>query len=401
MRGLIFIVLFVIAFCFYGSSLVAQEKRTDSLTVVKSDPIIYPRFQGNLIKWIYSHLDYPREAWIKGEEGVVYVSFNVRQDGTISKVEIRQKGFPVLDHAAKTLIESMPVWSPGKQSGEQKDFSYTVPIIFSLKAIEPLQVENYDTYISDLVRLQNPQRVVKENDLNSMLLFEKYLNMMYGYNNRTVYKAIYKGTKTKQQTTELLLGATLPSLNFSDEDESFILNEYKKEWDEQIRLIDSIPDESFIKSYVKLIDRLYYNKICREVKLREYLGERKFKQYVEGCVLYSGQLVLNTSKNVLVGKWELIQRNDERPVAPVYKSFYSNYRFEDSNGNAGTYKFERGNCYYEDCNVTMSGNVVDYEVEYRYSLNGLILVLTGEMRQTLTDGSVKVSRIRETWKRLE
>ena len=49
----------------------------------------------------------------------------------------------------------------------------------------------------------------------------------------------------------------------------------------------------------------------------------------------------------------------------------------------------------------MSGNVVDYEVEYRYSLNGLILVLTGEMRQTLTDGSVKVSRIRETWKRLE
>ena len=264
-----------------------------------------------------------------------------------------------------------------------------------------MQVENYDTYISDLVRLQNPQGVVKENDLNSMLLFEKYLNMMYGYNNRTVYKAIYKETKTKQQTTELLLGATLPSLNFSDEDESFILSEYKKEWDEQIRLIDSIPDESFIKSYVKLIDRLYYNKICREVKLREYLGERKFKQYVEGCVLYSGQLVLNTSKNVLVGKWELIQRNDERPVAPVYKSFYSNYRFEDSNGNAGTYKFERGNCYYEDCNVTMSGNVVDYEVEYRYSLNGLILVLTGEMRQTLTDGSVKVSRIRETWKRLE
>ena len=154
-------------------------------------------------------------------------------------------------------------------------------------------------------------------------LSEEFVNDK-GYNNHQlniIYKAIYKETKTKQQTTELLLGATLPSLNFSDEDESFILSEYKKEWDEQIRLIDSIPDESFIKSYVKLIDRLYYNKICREVKLREYLGERKFKQYVEGCVLYSGQLVLNTSKNVLVGKWELIQRNDERPVAPVYKSF--------------------------------------------------------------------------------
>lgn len=397
-RKVLFVSFGIVICCLLSLSLVAQEEGKDSLGNAKET---FPRFPGNVIDWIYSHIDYPKTAWMRGEEGIVYVSFVIHQDGSVGKVDVLREGFPELDRAARDLIASMPAWIPGKSEGMQKDFSYTIPVVFSLKAVEPPMPEDYETYIKFIAREQELLRSRLDTGRMSDLLYEKYLNLLYGYNNKVVYKVVYRKLKIKQQTTEFLLGLTVPSLDFSDEDKSFIFNEYKKEWSEQIRLIDSIPSDTFIKSYARVVDKFWDNAIQREINLQQFLGEQKFKQYVEGCILHARRLILKNTNNVLVGKWELIQRNNERPASPEYKSFYSNYRFEDSRGNVGTYRFGRESYYQENGEISTVGDVVDYNGTYWYSINNSILILTGEIQQTQTDGSVKIQKIKETWKRIE
>lgn len=59
-------------------------------------------------------------------------SFVVGKDGAISEAEVIRGVSPELNEEALRVINSMPVWSPGKQRGKAVNVKYTVPVTFRL-----------------------------------------------------------------------------------------------------------------------------------------------------------------------------------------------------------------------------------------------------------------------------
>lgn len=56
----------------------------------------------------------------------------VGKDGAISEAEVIRGVSPELNEEALRVINSMPVWSPGKQRGKVVNVKYTVPVTFRL-----------------------------------------------------------------------------------------------------------------------------------------------------------------------------------------------------------------------------------------------------------------------------
>lgn len=110
---------------------------------VEDPPMIFEPFQvseqpdfigGNeaMKKFIASHVIYPEEAKKMNIQGTVYVQFIVSPKGEITNVKVIRKADPLLDNEAIRVIESMPSWSPGKQSGYPVNVSMVLPIAFKL-----------------------------------------------------------------------------------------------------------------------------------------------------------------------------------------------------------------------------------------------------------------------------
>jgi TonB family protein len=93
-------------------------------------------------KYLEENFRYPQRAIDSGIEGIVYVTFTVEVDGSISNVVIlrgiRDAECPECDEEAIRLVEGMPNWTPGRQRPWQTEIWETVrvrlsmPIKFSL-----------------------------------------------------------------------------------------------------------------------------------------------------------------------------------------------------------------------------------------------------------------------------
>ena len=95
-----------------------------------------PQFPGNevaLRKFISENIKYPAEAKDKGIQGKVFVTFVVNSKGKVEKTKVARGVDPLLDNEALRVVNLLPEWKPGKQSGQAVDVSYTVPVQFALK----------------------------------------------------------------------------------------------------------------------------------------------------------------------------------------------------------------------------------------------------------------------------
>ena len=92
----------------------------------------FPGGQGALLKFLATNVRYPESAVKNGIEGRVSCSFVVGKDGAISEAEVIRGVSPELNEEALRVINSMPVWSPGKQRGKVVNVKYTVPVTFRL-----------------------------------------------------------------------------------------------------------------------------------------------------------------------------------------------------------------------------------------------------------------------------
>ncbi|WP_167619004.1 M56 family metallopeptidase [Maribellus sediminis] len=94
-----------------------------------------PEFPGGdaaLRKYIVGVVKYPELAHENGIQGKVFVNFVVTKSGNIANTKIAKGVDPILDKEALRVINSLPVWKPGKQNGQAVNVSYTVPINFTL-----------------------------------------------------------------------------------------------------------------------------------------------------------------------------------------------------------------------------------------------------------------------------
>ncbi len=92
-----------------------------------------PEFPGGmeaLYKYIADNLKYPQLALENNIQGKVFVTFFVEKDGSVSNVRILRDIGGGCGLEAKRVVESMPKWIPGKQSGKVVRTQYNLPINF-------------------------------------------------------------------------------------------------------------------------------------------------------------------------------------------------------------------------------------------------------------------------------
>ena len=94
-----------------------------------------PQFPGGapeLMKFLSMTVKYPEAAEKKGTQGRVIASFIVEPDGSITGAKVVKSVSEELDAEALRVINAMPKWTPGKQSGKAVRVKYTIPISFRL-----------------------------------------------------------------------------------------------------------------------------------------------------------------------------------------------------------------------------------------------------------------------------
>ena len=113
--------------------LVELEVKSDTpFTVVEQQPE-FPGGLDGLRTFLGKNLNYPRMAASSGVSGRVYVSFVVNTDGSLTDIQVLKGiGFGC-DEEAIRVMQKMPHWKPGKQSGRAVRVKYNLPISFTLE----------------------------------------------------------------------------------------------------------------------------------------------------------------------------------------------------------------------------------------------------------------------------
>jgi protein TonB len=84
------------------------------------------------INFFKENIKYPDSALIHHIEGVVYVSFVVEKDGSISNVKVLRGIGGGCDEEAVRVVLSMPKWIPAKVKEEYVRCQFNLPVKFSL-----------------------------------------------------------------------------------------------------------------------------------------------------------------------------------------------------------------------------------------------------------------------------
>lgn len=101
-------------------------------TIVEDMPS-FPGGEEALFKYLGKSIKYPAMARDAGIQGIVYVTFVVKEDGTISDVRVLRGIGGGCDDEAIRVVENMPDWKPGKQRGKPVRVQYNLPIRFTLR----------------------------------------------------------------------------------------------------------------------------------------------------------------------------------------------------------------------------------------------------------------------------
>jgi protein TonB len=95
----------------------------------------FPGGEGELLKWISSHIKYPTMAMENNIQGRVVVRFVVTQDGSVGEVKVVRSKDPDLDREAVRVVKSLPKFIPGKMNGHAVNVWYTLPVNFKLQGV--------------------------------------------------------------------------------------------------------------------------------------------------------------------------------------------------------------------------------------------------------------------------
>ncbi|MFR7811241.1 MAG: energy transducer TonB, partial [Butyricimonas faecihominis] len=299
-------------------------------------------------------------------EGKVYVRFVIEKDGAVSNVKVIRGVSPELDNEAKAVIASMPNGNRENKTVLPCVF-HTRSRLFCPKSTSPsVERRTFDRYLKVL----NAEEEKLKNGLDtvpqaSFDMYRLYLKKRYG-SDKAVYKGIITSAREQQQSSEIMLSIVMPTMSLPVTDKNKILQFYKEEWDEQIRLIDSLPTEDFTSEYVRITPRFRANTTLREIKIRDYLGEKKFKRYVEDCIFNPGKLIRVIIANPFVGKWEKIRENGVETKQLLQKEYFDDFTFSCSNGVNGTYKIAHGQFLSEHAPSVKIKDIVESSAHYQY-----------------------------------
>ncbi len=119
--------MFLFAWMAIPSEVIAQEvhEKVDEMPVP-------PGGMDGWIKHMTENLKYPQAARDAKIEGMVVLTFIVKEDGSVSDVEILRGIGAGCDEEGKRVVEISPKWTPGKIAGKAVNTRMTLPINFKL-----------------------------------------------------------------------------------------------------------------------------------------------------------------------------------------------------------------------------------------------------------------------------
>jgi len=97
----------------------------------------YPGGLDSLLKYLQENITYPKEARDANIQGIVYVTFIVEANGSVSSVKVLRGIGGGCDEEAARVVKEMPAWKPGTQRGKQVRVQFNLPVRFILHDPEP------------------------------------------------------------------------------------------------------------------------------------------------------------------------------------------------------------------------------------------------------------------------
>ncbi|MBT8194850.1 MAG: energy transducer TonB [Bacteroidia bacterium] len=95
-----------------------------------------PEFKGGqdaMLKFLFTNVEYPKEAIKNRVAGVVYVQFTIDEKGKVTDAKIMKGiGFGC-DEEALRVVNLMPDWTPGVQRGKNVKVKMNLPLNFSIE----------------------------------------------------------------------------------------------------------------------------------------------------------------------------------------------------------------------------------------------------------------------------
>jgi protein TonB len=92
-----------------------------------------PQFNGDLMKYLAAHVNYPELARNAGIAGRVVIEFVVNEDGNVTDARVVRGIGGGCDEEALRVVKAMPAWKAGKQNGRKVKVFYMLPIVFALQ----------------------------------------------------------------------------------------------------------------------------------------------------------------------------------------------------------------------------------------------------------------------------
>jgi protein TonB len=101
--------------------------------VVVEEMPMFPGGDDALLKYIAENTVYPESSKEQNIQGRVIIRFCVTAKGGVEQINVLQGVTPELDAEAMRVVQTLPKFKPGRQSGKDVPVWYMVPITFALK----------------------------------------------------------------------------------------------------------------------------------------------------------------------------------------------------------------------------------------------------------------------------
>ena len=124
---------------FSNNSVRKQPKKQQEINAVPyGECDVKPTFLGSrdpkaFLDWVYTYLEYPKEAVAHGIQGKVILEMVIDAKGNIAEVEVVRGVSPALDAEAVRVVKAAPGWKPGRVAGQKVATVMTIPVQFILK----------------------------------------------------------------------------------------------------------------------------------------------------------------------------------------------------------------------------------------------------------------------------
>lgn len=118
-------------------------KEFESFPIIDSvlDQIVFiitdqsPEYIGGeeqMINFLAKNTVFPDDAKINRIQGIIYTSFIVEKDGSLSNIRILRGAHPILDNEALRVVSIMKNWTPGKYKDKVVRTTFVLPFRFHL-----------------------------------------------------------------------------------------------------------------------------------------------------------------------------------------------------------------------------------------------------------------------------